>query len=66
MFSNLAETCVWVPIFNIMWKTSNHTCDDRLIISLSNQGTQVRDNIDRTAKNVINTTNLAKKRSWMS
>lgn len=35
------------------------TCDDKLIISFRNQGTQVRDNIDRTAKNAINTTNLA-------
>lgn len=28
-------------------------------MSFRNQGTQVRDNIDRTAKNAINTTNLA-------
>jgi hypothetical protein len=34
------------------------TCDDRLIINLRNHGTQVQDNIDRTAKNAINTTNL--------
>lgn len=35
------------------------TCDDKLIISFRNQGTQVRDKIVRTAKNAINTTNLA-------
>lgn len=36
-----------------------HTCDDKLIISLRNQGTQVHDNIDKTAKKAINITNLA-------
>uniref|UniRef100_A0A2P2M714 K+ efflux antiporter family protein n=1 Tax=Rhizophora mucronata TaxID=61149 RepID=A0A2P2M714_RHIMU len=33
------------------------TCDDKLIISLRNQGTQVWDNIDKTAKKAINIIN---------
>lgn len=37
------------------------TCDDRLIMSLRNQGTQVRDNIDKAARNASNVTNLADK-----
>lgn len=34
------------------------TWDDKLIISLRNQGTQVRDNIDKTTKNAIKVNNL--------
>lgn len=39
------------------------TCEDRLIINLRNQGIQVRDNIDKMAKNVTNTTNLYKEKN---
>ena len=42
------------------WDESSRTCDDRLTISLRNQGTQVRDSIDKMAKKVIKTTNLEK------
>lgn len=39
------------------------TCDDKLIISLRNHGTHVRDNIDKIAKNAIRITNLEKIKS---
>jgi hypothetical protein len=42
---------------------SKFTCDDRLIISLRNQGTPVRERIERMVRNVISTTSL---RSFVS
>lgn len=47
-----------LKILGIKIKRNVSTWDDRLIIRLRNQGIQVRDNIDRTAKNVIKVTNL--------
>lgn len=37
-----------------------HTGEERLVISLRNHGTQVRDNIEQTTIKVHNTTNLEK------
>lgn len=37
------------------------TCDDKLIMSFKNQGTQVLDSTDKTTKKATNTTNLAER-----
>lgn len=56
--NNCEHTLQW---FNSC--TMIHTCDDRLIISLRNQGTQVRDIIVKAARKPINVTNLGKTKS---
>lgn len=59
----LRKTCVGTSNGEHTWQRYNsykiiHTCDDRLIISLRNQGTQVRDIIVKAARKPINVTSL--------
>lgn len=63
-----AQTNMSVNVY-IQYKielNSTHTCDDKLIMSLRNHGTQVRDNIVKMARNVIKVTNLKFERENLS